>query len=148
MKIVRMKNEHREEVKGMMTVFYSSPAVDSNGSPEIFDRDIDACVGNTRDLKGYVFLENGKVAGYSMVSGGFSTEFGRKCLWIEDLYFKPEFRDRGLAGQFFSYIGKKYRGYEFKLEVEKENERAVHVYRREGFSFLPYEIMIKGYDDD
>ena len=36
MNIEPMKAEHREEILAMMRVFYTSPAVSTNGSEEIF----------------------------------------------------------------------------------------------------------------
>ena len=45
MNIEIMKEQHREEILAMMRVFYASPAVYTNGSEEIFQADIDACIG-------------------------------------------------------------------------------------------------------
>ena len=44
MEIRKMEERDRETVLSMMRVFYASPAVFTNGSEEIFSRDIDACV--------------------------------------------------------------------------------------------------------
>lgn len=70
----------------MMRVFYASPAVLSNGSEEIFQNDVAECVSGSPYLEGYVFEENGQLQGYAMVAKSFSTEFGKRCIWIEDLY--------------------------------------------------------------
>ena len=133
-----MTIEHKEAVLEMMRVFYTSPAVLSNGSEEIFQNDIDNCIGESPYLEGYVFEENGEIQGYSMLAKSFSTEFGLPCIWIEDLYFKPEHRGKGLGGQFFSYIEKKYPNTIMRLEAEEENERAIHVYKKCGYEVLPY----------
>ena len=71
----------------------------------------------------------------------FSTEFGKPCIWIEDLYVKDEFRGQGIGTMFFEFIGKKYEGYVQRLEVEEENERAVAVYEKCGFEEIPYMEM-------
>ncbi len=76
-----------------------------------------------------------------MVAKSFSTEFGKRCIWIEDLYIEKEHRGRGLGKAFFDFITSKYAGALFRLEVEKENERAVALYEKCGFEILPYMEM-------
>ena len=133
-----MTSEHKETVLNMMRIFYASPAVLSNGSEEIFNNDIDNCINDNPYLEGYVFEEDGEIRGYAMVAKSFSTEFGLPCIWIEDLYFKPEYRGLGLGGQFFAYLDEKYPGTIMRLEAEEENERAIYVYKKCGFEVLPY----------
>ncbi|MBP3609252.1 MAG: hypothetical protein J6J42_02830 [Lachnospiraceae bacterium] len=48
-----------------------------------------------------------------------------------------------MGSRFFAFIEKKYTGSVFRLEVEEENERAVHVYRKCGYEVLPYMEMKK-----
>ena len=117
--IKSMTSEHKETVLNMMRIFYASPAVLSNGSEEIFNNDIDNCINDNPYLEGYVFEEDGEIRGYAMVAKSFSTEFGLPCIWIEDLYFKPEYRGLGLGGQFFAYLDEKY-NYLFE-EIGTEN---------------------------
>ena len=52
-----MRQDDKPLVLEMMRVFYSSPAVLTNGSEEIFANDIDACTGVSPYLEGYVFEE-------------------------------------------------------------------------------------------
>lgn len=141
--IREMREGDREAVTEMMRVFYSSPAVSTNGSEEIFKADIDGCVGENPFLEGYIFENEGEIQGYAMVAKSFSTEFGRPCMWIEDLYIKEKFRGLGLGSRFFEYIEKKYDGAIFRLEVEEENKIATYVYRKAGFDTLPYMEMKK-----
>ena len=139
--IKSMTMEHMAEVVEMMRVFYASPAVLSNGSEEIFQNNVENCVNDNPYLEGYVFVEKSKeddILGYAMVAKSFSTEFGKPCMWIEDLYLKPNQRGKGIGTQFFSFIQKKYPNALLRLEVEVENERAIHVYKKCGFEELPY----------
>lgn len=136
-----MTREDRVTVMDMMRVFYASPAVLSNGSEEIFENDIENCVNDSPYLEGYVFENDTEILGYGMLAKSFSTEFGKPCIWIEDLYFKPEYRGLGLGSQFFDFIKGKYVGHIFRLEVEEENERAIYVYAKNGFEVLPYMEM-------
>ncbi|MBE6697242.1 MAG: GNAT family N-acetyltransferase [Ruminococcaceae bacterium] len=141
--IRHMQERDRAEVLCMMREFYASDAVWSNGSDEIFGADIDSCLGDCPFLEGYVFEEEHRLQGYAMVAKSFSTEFGKPCIWLEDIYVMPAFRDRGIGSAFMSYVQNKYPGAIFRLEVEPENERAVHVYEKYGFSVIPYMEMKK-----
>jgi ribosomal protein S18 acetylase RimI-like enzyme len=78
-----------------------------------------------------------------MIAKSFSTEFGRPCVWIEDLYLQPEYRGQGVGSRFFELLEERYPGTILRLEVEEENHRAVTVYRKNGFEELPYMEMIK-----
>lgn len=120
-KIRVMTAEDRDCVIEMMRVFYTSPAVLSNGSEEIFLCDVENCVNESPYLEGYIFEDSGKVQGYAMVAKSFSTEFGKTCMWIEDLYIKNEYRGLGLGSKFLKYIEKKYLDSMLRLEVEEEN---------------------------
>lgn len=138
-----MQENDRNEVIEMMRVFYASPAVFSNGSDEIFISDFDNCIGNSPYLEGFIFENSGTVQGYAMIAKSFSTEFGKPCIWIEDIYIRDEFRGCGIGSKFFRYLEEKYTDVIFRLEVEEENKRAVHVYRKSGFDELLYMEMKK-----
>ena len=90
----------------MMEVFYASPAVLSNGSAAIFSSDFEACINDNPYLEGYMFEENGQIQGYAMAAKSFSTEFGRPCIWVEDLYIKEDFRGTGIGSLFLEFIEK------------------------------------------
>lgn len=125
----------------MMRVFYASPAVLSNGSAEIFLSDIENCVNDSPYLEGYIIENEKDIQGYAMVAKSFSTEFGKMCIWIEDLYLKDAYRGLGIGKQFFDFITAKYPGCIFRLEVEAENQRAIRLYKKCGFDVLPYMEM-------
>lgn len=136
-----MTREDKEAVIEMMRVFYASPAVLSNGSQEIFENDVENCVNDSPYLEGYIFEEAGVIQGYGMVAKSFSTEFGKPCMWIEDAYVKEEYRGKGIGSRFLRYVAKKYPEALLRLEVEEENERAIHTYKKCGFEVLPYMEM-------
>ena len=114
--IRKMTRDDKESVIEMMRAFYTSPAVFTNGSEEIFEADVEHCVNDCPYLEGYVF---------------------------EDLYMKPEYRGLGIETKFFEFLDQTYTDCLFRLEVEEENERAIHVYEKNGFSFWPYMEMKK-----
>ena len=141
--INRMEENHRQYVLDMMRVFYRSDAVLTNGSEEIFTADIDACVNDNPYLEGYVFQSDNEILGYTMIAKSFSTEFGKRCIWIEDIYLKEEYRGMGLATAFFKMLEEKYSDAIFRLEAEEENRRAIKTYRKNGFTVMPYLEMKK-----
>jgi ribosomal protein S18 acetylase RimI-like enzyme len=138
-----MTRSDAPEVMDMMRAFYSSAAVFTNGSDEIFTADIANCLNDNPYIEGYIFCDGEKVLGYAMIAKSFSTEFGKPCIWIEDIYLKEEYRGIGIGHKFFDYITKKYDGHIFRLEVEEENETAKRLYEKCGFSVLPYMEMKK-----
>ena len=133
-----MTKEHAEEVIEMMRTFYASPAVHTNGSEEIFQNDVRNCINDSPYLEGYVFIEDDRLLGYAMVAKSFSTEFGKMCIWIEDLYVKEPYRGAGIGSAFLAFVEKTYPNCLLRLEAEAENEHAIHVYQKCGFDVLPY----------
>ncbi len=63
-----------------------------------------------------------------MIAKSFSTEFGKPCIWIEDLYIKDEYRGLGIGKKFMEFITNKHADCIFRLEVEEENEGAMKLY--------------------
>ena len=140
-RIRSMVAKDRIPVLEMMRVFYASPALFTNGSEAIFEADIDHCINGSPYVEGYVFENEGTIQGYAMVAKSYSTEFGKPCIWIEDLYIQDAYRGLGIGSAFLQYIRQKYPEAILRLEVEAENERAVAVYRKCGFEELPYMEM-------
>ena len=138
-----MTEQDRLQVLEMMRTFYTSPAVFTNGSDTIFGADIDHCIQGSPYVEGYVFACGEEVQGYAMIAKSYSTEFGKPCIWIEDLYIKEQYRGMGIGTLFLTYVESKYPDAVFRLEVEEENERAVHVYKKMGYQIIPYMEMKK-----
>jgi len=143
--IRQMERRDFREVLEMMKTFYASPAVLHKASEEVLRQDIEDCLGDTPYLEGYVFAEGEECAGYAMAAKSYSTEYGGLCVWIEDLYIRPQFRHQGLGSQFLAFIEERYRGraVRFRLEAEEENRPAVESYKKNGYQVLPYLEMTK-----
>ncbi len=137
-----MTENDRSAVKDMMRVFYSSDAVSTDGSEEIFENDVTACLSSPF-AEGFVFKDGENYSGYAMIAKSFSTEFGKNCIWIEDLYLTPVSRGKGIGKEFFAFLQEKFKNEILRLEVEKSNARAIALYEKSGFKYLPYSEMIK-----
>ncbi len=138
LKIRKMRAGDREQVLSMMRVFYAGPAVHTDGSEEIFESDFQNCIGDSPFLEGYMLEADGAVCGYAMLARSFSTEFGKPCIWIEDIYFREESRGKGFGRQFFAFLEEQYSGVIFRLEAEPDNLPAVHLYRKAGYEAMEY----------
>lgn len=128
----------KPQILEMMRVFYASAAVFTNGSEEIFNADVDNCISDNPYIEGYVFEGDDGILGYAMLAKSFSTEFGKPCIWIEDIYLNDNSRGLGIGSAFFDLLGEKYPDCLLRLEAEEENEGAVRLYERQGFTRLPY----------
>lgn len=128
------------QVLEMMRVFYSSEAVMTNGSEEIFNCDISECVSDSPFAEGFVFtdIDDEHLLGYAMLAHSFSTEYGVHCVWIEDIYLKEEARGKGLSSEFFDHLRSSYPDALHRLEAEHENLHALEVYKRKEFEEMPY----------
>ncbi len=143
MLINSMTDKDAMDVIKMMRDFYTSSAVLTNGSEKIYKCDVENCINDNPYLEGYIFTENDKTIGYGMIAKSFSTEFGKPCIWIEDIYFKSEHCGKGYGSQFLTFVEEKYPNAILRLEVETENKRAVKTYEKNGFTVLDYMEMKK-----
>ena len=145
MSIRQMMQDDFEEILEMMKIFYASPAVLHKTPEEVLRRDIEDCIGDMPFIEGFVFTNDMEICGYAMAAKGYSTEYGGLCVWIEDLYIKPEYRHQGLSTQFFTFLEKLYKNQavRFRLEVAEDNKSAVDAYLKNGYRLLPYLEMTK-----
>lgn len=136
--ILEMKESHRSLILQMMETFYHSPAVATDGSTEIYQADITACVSDSPYAQGYIFFLDNQAVGYGMLAKSFSTEFGRPCIWIEDLYLVPSARNQGLGSLFLQKVRADFPEAILRLEVEEENLPAMHTYKKNGYQTMDY----------
>lgn len=139
-----MKSSDKKEVFQMMRVFYDSPAVEHKAPDEILRKDIDDCISNLPYIEGFIIEKSENIAGYFMTAMSYTTEYGGICVWLEDLYIKPEYRNSGISGKVFEFIENYYpNAVRFKLEVETENQIAINAYKKRGYKISPYSEMTK-----
>ena len=84
----------------------------------------------------WLLRENNNIAGYLILSFGFSFEYGGRDAFIDELYLKKEFRGLGYGKQLLEDLDQKalILGVNaIHLEVEKTNEAGNQLYLKSGF---------------
>ena len=143
--IRKIQRDDGEIVIDMMRKFYTSAAVATNGSEEIFAANVENILSGSPYVAGFTFVIDGKTIGYGITAHSYATEFGGECIWIEDIYIEPEYRGRGVGTKFIRYVKELYPDKIFRLESEKDNDAALNLYKRLGFKELPYlELVCNG----
>ncbi|CAB1255490.1 N-acetyltransferase [Ruminococcaceae bacterium BL-6] len=143
--IRRMERKDREEYLKMTGEFYASDAV-LHEIPLKYRSDAFEELMRSEDyVTAYLLEQDGKAAGYALLSRQFSQEAGGMALWIDEIYIRPPFRGRGLGSEFFRFLDENIHGRikRLRLETEPENKGAQALYRRLGFRPLGYLQMIK-----
>ena len=142
--IRRISCEDRTAFISMAKEFYSTDAVVRRVPDGHFAATFDELMRSDDYAVCYVFEFDGAIAGYALLARTFSQEAGGFVLWIEEIYVLPQFRKNGIGRAFFDFLLKS-RPSEVKrlrLEVERQNEGAVRLYKSFGFDFLEYDQMI------
>lgn len=127
----------------MAQEFYASDAVLHSIPPECHVCTFNEAINSKIYLRILIIEYNQTICGYCVISKKFSTEAGGFCMWIEDIYVKPEFRSKGLGKEVFEYIDANFKyAKRLRLEVEKNNSRAIQLYKKMGFEVLDYLQMV------
>lgn len=143
--ITKVTSADYEIYKNLVLEFYSTDAV-LHPIPECYIKNTFLEFTNRSDYAKAFFIKTKEntIAGYALLAITFSQEAGGKTVWLEELYIKPEFRNFGLGSEFFTFLAETEKDCKrFRLEVEDYNKKAIELYKRKGFSFLPYSQMIK-----
>src|SRR5262245_26302454 len=100
------------------------------------------------ETSGRVFLIRlaNDVAGYAVLTFGYSLEFHGRDAFVDELYLRDEYRGRGIgkhALQFLTDVCADEGVSALHLEVERENRSAQAVYRKFGFEDHDRYLMTK-----
>jgi GNAT superfamily N-acetyltransferase len=94
----------------------------------------------------FLARHDGRLAGYAIYFFTFSSFIGRPGIWLEDLYVRPEHRQRGLGFALMQAVG--------RVGVERNcgryewtaldwNERALNFYRKLGAKQMDDWILLR-----
>ena len=73
----------------------------------------------------------------------FSQESGGMVTWIEELFLLKEYRGGGRGTEMVRFIETHFPASRFRLEAEPDNEKAIRLYKRLGYTELPYVQYVK-----
>ena len=86
------------------------------------------------------------VAGYVILTLGYSFEYRGRDGFIDELYIEPEFRRRGLGSQAIEFVEECARAQgvnALHLEVDRENEVALELYKKVHYADHDRYLMTK-----
>ncbi len=141
--IRKLQKEDRELFLSFLHKFYHSEAVVHPTDRQLHHNIFNEVMRSEDYLLCYVFCLDGEAVGYAILSKSFCPEVGGSIVWIEQLYINENHRGKGIAGEFLKFIEKQFGPDRIRLEVEEDNEKAISLYKRNGYSFLPYLQMVK-----
>ena len=139
--ISRLRAEDSEDFLSLSREFYSSDAVLHPVPDEYHISALNELLRSDNYIVCYIFRCLGTTAGYALIVKSYSREAGGTAIWIDELYVRSEFRGRGIASRFFGLLFEEYPAARYRLETEPDNFRAESLYRRVGFTDLPYKQM-------
>lgn len=128
----------------MVRDFYQGDAVLHPVDPAILERTFrDASNAQEPLLRGLLLEVDGQPAGYVYITQCYSAEVGGRCIFLEELYLKPDFRGQGLGREILAWIEAQYpTARRFRLEVNEVNQNAVRLYQKSGYEYLRYDQMV------
>lgn len=136
--IRKIKSQDKTEYIKMTKDFYSSPAVLSPVPESHFEATFDEIMKGSAYTEAFIFECNSEIAGYGLIARTFSQEAGGIVIWIEEIYVKEEFRNKGLGSEFIEYVKENIPAKRYRLETEPDNHKAQELYKRHGFEHLEY----------
>jgi diamine N-acetyltransferase len=123
--------------------FYHSDAVLEPIPTSMIQNTFNELIRSEDYLECFILEFDNKPAGYALLSKSFSPEAGGKVVWFEEVYVRSEFQGNGLGKEVFNHVFENIDAARYRLEVEEDNERAISLYKRLGYDFLPYMQMIR-----
>jgi ribosomal protein S18 acetylase RimI-like enzyme len=129
------RHDDHSELRGMMYALYREDPVNRPITDKKISKTITELRRNPRKGKIIIFEKDNETIGYSILIFYWSNEYGGDILHIDELYVKPDHRQRGVATSFFKHISRTFKQkiVGIQLEVSPSNTTAIRYYRKLGF---------------
>ena len=118
--IRKIAPEDRDLFLSMSEEFYASDAVLHKVPTQHHLSCFEELMRSEDYARAYMLLWDGLEAGYALLSLSYSREAGGMCLWIEELYLRPEYQGRGAAHFFFDWLEQNARAILFYIAAHKK----------------------------
>lgn len=138
--------QDKETYMQLATQMYSSKACIHDPNPQAFAGNFLAAVDKHNPyFTGVILEENGCGVGYCLIAQSWSSEFGKRMNFIEEIYLEEASRGKGWLRLLFAWIFEHYQQEEcvFRLEVSPENKEVMAMYEKYGFEPLDYLQMVR-----
>ena len=128
----------------MVADFYRTDAVDHEVPVEIMERAFAACADPDEHLlRGILVSREDEPVGYVYITFCYSAEVGGRCVFIEEIFLKEQFRGMGLGKEIMVWLEQEYPEVRrFRLEVTQVNKQAIRLYEGSGYKYLRYDQMV------
>lgn len=133
-----------ETLIAMMREFYAHEGLAFDEA--IARRALQGVIGDDTLGRVFLILLANEVAGYTVLTFGYSLEFYGRDAFVDEIYLRDEHRGRGIgkrALQFLTEVCAKEGVNALHLEVERENTSAQAVYHKFGFEDHDRYLMTK-----
>jgi len=139
-----MTREDHDLVLPMVWDFYHTDAVLHPVDRSVLERTFQAAVNPEEPLLwGFVILVDDQAAGFLYLTNCYTAEVGGRCIFLEEIFLKPEFQGRGLGREVMTWLHAQYPdARRFRLEVNNTNHSAVRLYQKVGYDYLRYDQMV------
>jgi len=139
-----LQSRDRDIFLSMARDFYLSSAVAHKVDFKNFEITFAAATDQSPFMRVLIIEDQEKPVGYALLSFTYSNEAGGMVVLIEELYISEACRGNGYGRRFFEFLEKEYPSAKrFRLEVRKDNEGAIRLYKRLGYNILDYQQMVK-----
>ncbi|MCB6367201.1 GNAT family N-acetyltransferase [Intestinibacillus massiliensis] len=144
MVIRRFTPDDRQAYLGLAAAFYADgDAVDHPVPAHHAARTFDALMAGTPYADAFLAEEGGAPLGFILLAITWSNEAGGLTVWVEELLTLPQARGKGVGRALLDQAREAYPGANrFRLEVTRDNARAIRLYESIGYKPLPYDQMI------
>ena len=96
--------------------------------------------------KAWIFSDGATIAGYIVLTLGYSFEYHGRDAFVDELYVEPQYRRRGIGWEALKFVDEQARTIgvtALHLEVDHGNDPALELYQRAGYQDHDRHLMTK-----
>jgi GNAT superfamily N-acetyltransferase len=136
-----------EELLPLMRAFYAGEKLEFDAG--VLRRALDQLWSEPLHGGAWIARAGGEPVGYGVLCCGFSLEYGGRDAFVDELFVRPAWRDRGIGALLLDameYSCRRQRITALHLEVDHDNPDGRRLYLRRGFVDHARHLMTKRLD--